>query len=193
MAVGGFIIVCLSFCLSSLIGIVCRLVAPSSSAGFVVESPQFAATHQDVPTGPLQGTFMSSPLVAQPAAPLLAGSVARTMAVLCTSPLELVRTRMQAVFHSQPAAAAGQRQAVSMWQQVGQMDGRPDGQTDRQQAVSIRQQARRQTDRQTDRQTTVSMWQQVGQIDRQASGAGGQAGGVLPPVGMSAIGVSTRS
>ena len=29
-------------------------------------------------------------------APLVAGAVARTAAVLCTSPLELVRTRMQA-------------------------------------------------------------------------------------------------
>ena len=33
---------------------------------------------------------------AGPQAPLLAGAAARTAAVLCTSPLELVRTRMQA-------------------------------------------------------------------------------------------------
>lgn len=38
------------------------------------------------------------------AAPLFAGAFARTIAVLCTSPLELIRTRMQAVLHHQQPA-----------------------------------------------------------------------------------------
>lgn len=38
-------------------------------------------------------------------APVYAGAFARTIAVLCTSPLELIRTRMQAVLHHQQPAS----------------------------------------------------------------------------------------
>lgn len=51
-------------------------------------------------------------------APVYAGAFARTIAVLCTSPLELVRTRMQAVLHHQQPTST-QAQAASkqsrMW------------------------------------------------------------------------------
>jgi solute carrier family 25, member 39/40 len=44
-------------------------------------------------------------------APLVAGAVARTAAVLCTSPLELVRTRMQVRWARQQPAALSIKEA----------------------------------------------------------------------------------
>jgi solute carrier family 25 protein 39/40 len=75
-----------------------------------------AALLMAVPVGiymPLYDIVMARVDTGNPAAPLYAGAIARMAAVLLTSPLELIRTRMQAILHPTGGAAGSAMPALA--------------------------------------------------------------------------------
>ena len=76
---------------------------------------------------PLYDMVMARVDTENPAAPLYAGAIARMSAVLLTSPLELIRTRMQAILHPSTGRAGSKMPSLlnagSLWSHLALVPG----------------------------------------------------------------------